>query len=131
MQSDGGSFTGSSATIKSENLENLQISNVARALEGTAPGVQIAMTSGQPGSSATIRIRGIGSINSSAAPLIVVDGMPYDGSLSSINPTDIERMDVLKDASSTALYGSRAANGVIMQKGIQKRTLPKRIILFS
>ncbi len=109
-----GSFTGSSATIKSENLENLQISNVARALEGTAPGVQIAMTSGQPGSSATIRIRGIGSINSSAAPLIVVDGMPYDGSLSSINPTDIERMDVLKDASSTALYGSRAANGVIM-----------------
>ena len=109
-----GSFTGSSATIKAENLENLQVSNLSKALEGTVPGVQIAMQSGQPGSSATIRVRGIGSINSSSSPLIVVDGMPYDGSLSSINTADIERMDVLKDASSTALYGSRAANGVIM-----------------
>ena len=109
-----GSFTGSSATIKAEKLENLQVSNIAKALEGTAPGVQIAMQSGQPGSGATIRVRGIGSINSSAAPLIVVDGMPFEGSLSSINTADIERMDVLKDASSTALYGSRAANGVIM-----------------
>ena len=120
-----GSFTGSSATVKAETLENLQVSNISKALEGTAPGVQVAMQSGQPGSSATIRIRGIGSINSSAAPLIVVDGMPYDGSLSAINPSDIERMDVLKDASSTALYGSRAANGVIMittKKGNAKKS---------
>ena len=120
-----GSFTGSSATVKSETLENLQVSNISKALEGTAPGVQIAMTSGQPGSGATIRVRGIGSINSSAAPLIIVDGMPYDGGLNAINPSDIERMDVLKDASSTALYGSRAANGVIMittKKGNAKKS---------
>ena len=109
-----GSFTGSSATIKAEKLENLQVSNISKALEGMAPGVQVALQSGQPGSDASISVRGIGSINASSSPLIVVDGMPYDGSLSNINTADIERMDVLKDASSTALYGSRAANGVIM-----------------
>ena len=120
-----GSFTGSSSTVNNKTLEKLQVSNVSKALEGTAPGVQVAMQSGQPGSDATIRIRGIGSINSSSAPLIVVDGIPYDGSISAINPSDIERMDVLKDASSTALYGSRAANGVIMittKKGDAKKS---------
>ena len=120
-----GAFTGSSATVSTKTLEKLQVSNVSKALEGTAPGVQVAMQSGQPGSDATIRIRGIGSINSSSAPLIVVDGMPYDGNLNNINSADIERMDVLKDASSTALYGSRAANGVIMittKKGNAKKS---------
>lgn len=120
-----GAFTGSSATVSTKTLEKLQVSNISKALEGTAPGVQVAMQSGQPGSDATIRVRGIGSINAGASALLVVDGMPYDGSLSAINPADIERMDVLKDASSTALYGSRAANGVIMittKKGNAKKS---------
>ena len=108
------SFTGSAATVSSKSIEKLQVSNVSKALEGAAPGVQVAMQSGQPGSSATVRIRGIGSINSNASPLYVVDGMPYDGSISAINPSDIESISVLKDAASTSLYGSRAANGVIM-----------------
>lgn len=119
------SFTGSAATVSTKTLEKLQVSNISKALEGTAPGVQVAMQSGQPGSDATIRVRGIGSINSSSAPLIVVDGMPYDGNLSNINSADIERMDVLKDAASTALYGSRAANGVIIittKKGNAKKS---------
>ncbi len=107
-------FTGSAATMSSKNISKLQVSNVSKALEGAAPGVQVASQSGQPGSSATIRIRGIGSINSSAAPLYVVDGMPYTGSIAAINPADIESMTILKDAASTALYGSRAANGVIV-----------------
>ncbi|WP_373804187.1 SusC/RagA family TonB-linked outer membrane protein, partial [Bacteroides heparinolyticus] len=108
------SFTGSASTVSSKSIEKLQVSNVSRALEGAAPGVQVAMQSGQPGESATVRIRGIGSINSSAAPLYVVDGMPYNGSISAINPSDIESISVLKDAASTSLYGSRAANGVVV-----------------
>lgn len=119
------SFTGAASTISSQTIERLQVSNVSKALEGTAPGVQVAMQSGQPGSSATVRIRGIGSINSSSAPLYVVDGMPFDGDIASINPADIESMNVLKDAASTALYGSRAANGVIIintKKGKAERS---------
>ncbi len=108
------SFTGAASTISSSTIEKLQVSNVSKALEGAAPGVQVAMQSGQPGTSATIRIRGIGSINSSSDPLYVVDGMPYDGNISAINSADIESISVLKDAASTALYGSRAANGVIV-----------------
>lgn len=108
------SFTGAASTISSSAIEKLQVSNVSKALEGAAPGVQVAMQSGQPGTSATVRIRGIGSINSSSNPLYVVDGMPYEGNISAINPNDIEQINVLKDAASTALYGSRAANGVIM-----------------
>ena len=108
------SFTGSASTVSSKTVQKLQVSNISKALEGAAPGIQVAMQSGQPGENATIRIRGIGSINSSADPLYVVDGMPYNGNIASINPADIESISVLKDASSTALYGSRAANGVIM-----------------
>ena len=116
------SFTGSASTVSSKTIGKLQVSNVSKALEGAAPGVQVAMQSGQPGESATVRIRGIGSINSSAAPLYVVDGMPYDGNIAAINSADIESINVLKDAASTALYGSRAANGVILittKKGTQ------------
>ena len=118
-------LTGAVSSVSSADLKKLQVSNVTKALEGAAPGVQVVSQSGQPGSSATIRIRGIGSINASSAPLYVVDGMPYDGNISAINPADIESMTVLKDASSTALYGSRAANGVIMittKKGAQEKT---------
>jgi len=109
-----GTFTGSAGVVDSERLDMRQISNVSNALSGNVAGVQILNNDGQPGSSATVRIRGVGSINAGMDPLYVVDGIPFDGDLSSLNPSDIESMTVLKDAASTALYGSRGANGIIM-----------------
>ena len=109
-----GSFTGSAAVMKAEKLEKRQVSNVSQALAGAVAGVQIQSANGQPGESATIRVRGVGSINADSKPLYVVDGVPFDGDLSSINTSDIESMTVLKDAASTALYGARGANGIIM-----------------
>ncbi len=109
-----GTFTGSAGVVNSERLEMRQISNVSNALSGNVAGVQILNDNGQPGSSATVRIRGVGSINAEMDPLYVVDGIPFDGDLSSLNPADIESMTVLKDAASTALYGARGANGIIM-----------------
>lgn len=109
-------FTGSAASVNKEALENLQASSVVKALQGNAPGVQVISSSGQPGANPTIRIRGTGSINASSAPLYVVDGAPYDGNISSLNPDDIETMTVLKDAAAASLYGSRAANGVVIIK---------------
>ncbi len=108
------SFTGSAATVKKEQLENIQTSNFTKALEGTVAGVQVVGGTGQPGSSATIRIRGIGSVNASNAPLYVVDGAAYDGDVNAIPSEDIESISVLKDAAAAALYGARGANGVIM-----------------
>ncbi|CAL1518041.1 TonB-dependent receptor [Chitinophaga sp. MM2321] len=108
------SYTGSVSQIKGEELVNRQVSSVSKALQGLAPGVQSTSQSGQPGSDATIRIRGVGSINASADPLYVVDGVPYGGTISAINPYDIASISVLKDAASSALYGSRGANGVII-----------------
>lgn len=80
------SFTGAASTVKGDEIAKLQTSSVSRALEGTVAGLQASAASGQPGTDATIRIRGIGSINASSAPLYVVDGVPYDGSVNSINP---------------------------------------------
>ncbi len=119
-----GSFTGSVSQMKAKDLQKMQVSNVSKGLEGQMAGVQITSASGQPGSQASINIRGIGSINS-ASPLIVLDGVPYDGSLNSINQADIETMSVQKDASSTSIYGARAANGIIMittKKGREGKT---------
>jgi len=110
------SFTGSASVLKKEALENMQVSSVTKALQGNAPGVQVISSSGQPGANPTIRIRGTGSINASSSPLYVVDGAPFDGNISSINPDDIETMTVLKDAAAASLYGSRAANGVVIIK---------------
>ncbi|MBB2147694.1 SusC/RagA family TonB-linked outer membrane protein [Pedobacter gandavensis] len=107
-------ITGSVSRINGEQLQNRQVSNITKALQGLAPGVQAVSSSGQPGTAATIRIRGIGSINASSSPLYVVDGNPYSGDLNSINPSDVESVSVLKDAASSALYGSRGANGVII-----------------
>jgi TonB-linked SusC/RagA family outer membrane protein len=107
-------FTGSASTIKSEDIGKLQISSFTRALEGAVSGVQVTSGSGQPGSGSAIRIRGVGSINASSAPLFVVDGIPYGGDFNAISSTDIESLSVLKDAASTALYGARGANGVIL-----------------
>ena len=107
-------FTGSASVVKKESLEKVKASNVTQALQGQSSGVQVLNNSGEPGADATIMIRGIGSMNASSSPLYVVDGTAYDGYLNSINPNDIESMTILKDASATALYGSRAANGVVM-----------------
>ena len=109
-----GTFTGSASVMKADKIEKRQVSNVSNALAGAVAGVQILSDNGQPGESAKVRIRGVGSINAGMEPLYVVDGVPYDGELSSINSADVETMTVLKDAASTALYGARGANGIIM-----------------
>ncbi len=108
------SFTGSAGVIDNEVLQKRPVANISKALEGQVAGVQTTSGTGQPGEGADIIIRGFGSINSSNSPLYVVDGVPYDGNLNSINPGDIEAMTILKDASAGALYGSRGANGVVV-----------------
>ncbi|TCD29646.1 SusC/RagA family TonB-linked outer membrane protein [Pedobacter psychrodurus] len=108
------SITGSVSTINSKDLESRTVTNVTAALQGSAPGISVGASNGQPGSSAGIRIRGFGSFSASNTPLYVLDGSVYDGSIGDINQNDIESISVLKDASSSALYGSRGANGVII-----------------
>ncbi len=108
------SFTGSAQTIKSEQIEKRTVANVTKALDGLAAGIQTTSGSGQPGAGASVIIRGFGSLNASTSPLYVVDGVPYDGSISALNPNDIESMTVIKDASAGALYGARGANGVVI-----------------
>jgi TonB-linked SusC/RagA family outer membrane protein len=107
-------ITSAISTVNADAIKNQQVVSVGQALQGTAPGVLVVNTNGQPGENPIIRIRGIASIAASADPLIVLDGIPFDGNLNMINPGDIENFSVLKDASATALYGSRAANGVIL-----------------
>ncbi|MGM9800394.1 MAG: SusC/RagA family TonB-linked outer membrane protein, partial [Muribaculaceae bacterium] len=107
-------YTGSASVVKADQLEDALVSDATQALTGKVSGVQTMSSNGQPGTSPTIRIRGVGSINGVSAPLYVVDGMPFNGEVSQINPQDIESMTVLKDAASTALYGARGANGVIL-----------------
>lgn len=108
------SFVGSQTSVSAKNLEKRPITNISTALGGISPGVQVALNTGQPGSSASLRIRGIGSMNASSAPIYVVDGAIYDGSIADINPADIQNVAVLKDAASTAIYGSSSGNGVIL-----------------
>ncbi|MCI6169185.1 MAG: TonB-dependent receptor [Muribaculaceae bacterium] len=108
------SFTGAAEAVGNKKLELRPVTSATKALEGNVSGIQVTSGTGQPGSSPSIVIRGFGSINASNSPLYVVDGIPYDGDLSSINPADIESMTVLKDASAGALYGARGANGVVM-----------------
>ena len=108
-------FTGSAAVVKSEEIGKIQTSNAANALTGKMAGVQLTNASGQPGATTpTIRVRGITSINAGNAPLIIVDGVPFEGDLNNISTQDIESMTVLKDAASNALYGARGANGVMI-----------------
>jgi TonB-linked SusC/RagA family outer membrane protein len=108
------SLTGSAAVIGEKEIESRSVSSVAQILTGSTTGIQTTAGSGQPGSSPAIRIRGVGTLNTSADPLFILDGIQYEGSIASINPNDISSITVLKDAASTALYGSRAANGVII-----------------
>lgn len=107
-------FVGTSAKVDSELLTKKNVSAVTQALTGEVAGVRVINTSGQPGTSPTIRVRGFGSVNGNRDPLIVLDGTPYDGNLSSVNPEDIDNMSVLKDATATAIYGARGANGVVV-----------------
>lgn len=107
-------YTGSAQVVSSEVIEARPVVSFEKALQGTTSGLQVTSSSGQPGSSATIRVRGIGSLNAGGGPLIVLDGVPFAGSFSDINPNDIASVNTIKDAAGAALYGSRAANGVII-----------------
>lgn len=110
-----GSVVGSVTAVGSEKLANKPVANVGDALQGQVAGLQVFTPSGEPSASVSMRLRGVSSINSSSEPLFILDGSPISSStFTSLNPNDIENMTVLKDASSTAIYGSRAANGVVI-----------------
>lgn len=125
-------FTGAATVVNSEKITAQQVNNPLEAINGQVSGVQMT-TNNDPAGDPTIRVRGISSLNAGNSPLIVLDGLPYNGYYSDINPNDIESITVLKDASSNALYGARGANGVILittkqaQKGSTKVTLTSRI----
>ncbi|HLN22015.1 MAG TPA: TonB-dependent receptor [Bacteroidales bacterium] len=106
--------TGSVASIGGEALRDIPASNFTQSIQGRLPGVELAQTSSRPGSTLQIRIRGTRSLNASNDPLVVLDGIPFIGNISELNTNDIKSMDILKDASATAIYGSRGANGVIL-----------------
>jgi TonB-linked SusC/RagA family outer membrane protein len=107
-------LTGAVSSVKSEDLNALPNINAVQGLTGRAAGVQVIQTSGAPGAAMSIRVRGGNSMNASNEPLYVIDGFPISGSPVNLNPVDIESTEVLKDASATAIYGSRGANGVVM-----------------
>lgn len=106
--------TGSVASMRGDDLRTVQTGNITSALQGRIAGVQMSQTSSKPGASMQIRIRGTRSLSGDNDPLVVLDGIPFAGQLSDIDPGDIKSLDILKDASSTAIYGSRGSNGVIM-----------------
>lgn len=119
-------FTGAASHIDSETIKDRQVSDITNALAGNVAGVTAFKANGQPGTGSSIYIRGYGSLDSNVGmtPLYVVDGVPYSGDISAINPQDIEQISVQKDAAATALYGSRAANGVILittKKGVKNQ----------
>ena len=114
-------LTGSVASLKTQTIKDQPVPNVVEGLAGRMPGVLIQQNTGAPGNAASIKVRGLGSISAGNGPLIVVDGQPLNsgsqtnaGGLNQLNPNDIDKIDVLKDASATAIYGSRGANGVVM-----------------
>ena len=108
------SLTGSVSQVDNKKIEQRVATSATAALEGAAPGVQVNNSYGEPGAGPSILIRGIGTITGSTTPLYVVDGVPYDGNINDISAHDIEAISVLKDAASAALYGNRAANGVVI-----------------
>lgn len=105
--------TAAISRVTADQLNNTKPSRVEDVLKGKVSGVQITQSSGQPGSDSKVRIRGIGTVNNSE-PLYIVDGMPVDGGINYLNPVDIQSVEILKDASSAAIYGARAANGVVL-----------------
>jgi len=106
--------TGAVVSVKENELREVPVANLQQALQGRAAGLEVQRTSNQPGGGAQIRIRGIRSISGSNDPLLVLDGIPYEGTLNDINPDDVASVEILKDASATAIYGSRGANGVLL-----------------
>jgi TonB-linked SusC/RagA family outer membrane protein len=116
-------LTSAISTVKGETLQTNKTANWSTALQGIAPGVEVQGNQGRPGAGATIRIRGVGSISGATNPLVVVDGIPMGSD--AVAPQDIESVEVLKDAASTAIYGSRGANGVILITTKSGATLPK------
>jgi len=119
------SLTGAVTSVNASAIEKRPLTNAVAALEGSAAGIQVNNTVGQPGSSPSIRIRGFSSVNYDNEPLYVIDGVPFGGNVADINPADIESISVLKDVASSALYGNRAANGVIImttKKGTKNAT---------
>lgn len=111
---DRRSYTGALNTVSSQQIANRPVTSVGAALDGAAPGLLVTSGGGQPGSNPDILLRGQGSLSASSSPLIVLDGAPYSGALNTINPLDIKEIVVLKDATAKAVYGARAANGVIL-----------------
>ena len=107
-------FTGSASFIETQQIQESATSNLGQALQGLSPGVQVISQAGQPGADAEINIRGFTSLTGNVSPLIILNGSPFEGTLSSIAPNEIESISILKDASSTSLYGSRASGGVIL-----------------
>lgn len=106
--------TGSVATVRGDQLREVASANVTQALQGRVSGVEMSQVSSKPGAEMQIRVRGTRSLNASNDPLIVLDGIPFAGKIGDISPSDIKSLDILKDASATAIYGSRGANGVIL-----------------
>ncbi len=107
-------LTGSVASVKAKDINSFPTTNMIQALSGRAPGVQVIQTTGAPGAGLSVRIRGTNSIQGGNEPLYVIDGFPYSGNPTNINNSDIESIEILKDASATAIYGSRGANGVVL-----------------
>ncbi|MBJ2172779.1 TonB-dependent receptor [Aureibaculum sp. A20] len=125
-------FTGSADVLSSKDLELRAVTSPIAAIEGNATGVQFTSASGQPGSTPGIVIRGVGTLNGgSTAPLYIVDGIQFEGGLASLNQNDIESLTILKDAASTSLYGSRAANGVVIIKTKSGRKNAATTVNFS
>ena len=107
-------LTGSVSSVKSKDINAFPTTNAMQALSGRAPGVEVIQTTGAPGAEVSLRIRGTNSVQGSNEPLYVIDGFPYSGNPTNLNPSDIESIEILKDASATAIYGSRGANGVVL-----------------
>lgn len=111
--------TGSVASMKGDVVREMPTANISQSLQGRVAGVEMQQTSSKPGAEMQIRIRGTRSLNASNDPLVVLDGIPFAGSLGDINPNSIKSIDILKDASATAIYGSRGANGVILVTSVK------------
>jgi TonB-dependent starch-binding outer membrane protein SusC len=119
--------TGSVTSVGKDRLGEIPVTNILHAIEGSTAGLTITQTSSVPGSSGNIQIRGVNSINANTQPFIVLDGVPFWGTTNDINPNDIESIEILKDASAVAIYGTRGANGVILitsKRGKKDQTKP-------
>nr|HQH41219.1 SusC/RagA family TonB-linked outer membrane protein [Bacteroidales bacterium] len=123
--------TGSVVSLSGDVMRDIPSSNISYSLQGRVPGVELSQVSTKPGASMQIRVRGTRSLNASNDPLLVVDGIPFSGSISDLNLNDIKSVDVLKDASATAIYGSRGANGVILITTIKGQDRQKPQISYS